>query len=95
VAFDGHIKVWAGGLSLANAFSHPQDKTLTSTCQSVSGLVGYTGGHVLGNFSVTKQRGEQGTGVSAKIKDLLQGMKDYAVVLESGGKLISGSHTAR
>jgi hypothetical protein len=23
VAFDGHIKVWAGGLSLANAFSHP------------------------------------------------------------------------
>src|ERR1700738_4513794 len=23
VAFDGHIKVWADGLSFANAFSHP------------------------------------------------------------------------
>ena len=24
VAFDGHIEVWAGGLSFANALSHPQ-----------------------------------------------------------------------
>ena len=23
MAFDGHIEVWAGGLSFANAFSHP------------------------------------------------------------------------
>jgi hypothetical protein len=54
--------------------------------------VGYTGGHVLGNFSVTKQRGEQGTGISAKLKDLKQGMDDYKVVLESGGKVIPGGH---
>lgn len=60
---------------------------------NLSGLVGYTGGHVLGNFSVTKQRGEQGTGVSAKIKDLQQGMKDYQVVIESGGKVIPGGYT--
>lgn len=59
---------------------------------NLSGLVGYTGGHVLGNFSVTKQKGEQGTGVSAKIKDLTQGMKDYQIVLESGGKTIPGGH---
>ena len=59
---------------------------------NLSGLVGYTGGHVLGNFSVTKQKGEQGTGVSAKIKDLQQGMKDYQVVVESGGKTIPGGH---
>jgi hypothetical protein len=26
------------------------------------------------NFSVTKQKGEPGTGVSAKIKDLVDGM---------------------
>ena len=44
---------------------------------NLSGLVGYTGGHVLGNFSVTKQRREIGTGFSAKLKDLLQGMEDY------------------
>jgi hypothetical protein len=60
---------------------------------NLSGLVGYTGGHVLGNFSVTKQKGEQGTGVSAKIKYLQQGMKDYKVVLESGGKVIPGGYT--
>ena len=57
------------------------------------GLVGYTGGHVLGNFSVNKQKGEAGTGVSAKIKDLLTGMKQYQVVLESGGKVIPGGNT--
>jgi hypothetical protein len=39
---------------------------------NLSGLVGYTGAHVLGNFSVTKQRGEQGTGFSAKLKDLVE-----------------------
>lgn len=50
---------------------------------NLSGLVGYTGGHVLGNFSVTKQRGEAGTGFSAKLKDLQQGIKDYQVVVES------------
>ena len=59
---------------------------------NLSGLVGYTGGHVLGNFSVTKQRGEQGTGVSAKIKDLQQGIEDYQIVIESGGKVIPGGH---
>lgn len=61
---------------------------------NLTGLVGYTGGHVLGNFSVTKQKGEVGTGVSAKIKDLTQGMKDYQIVLESGGKVIPGGHMA-
>jgi hypothetical protein len=61
---------------------------------NISGLVGYTGGHVLGNFSVTKQRGEQHTGVTLKIEDLKQGMKDYAVVIESGGKVIPGGHGA-
>ena len=59
---------------------------------NLSGLVGYTGGHVLGNFSVTKQRGEQGTGISAKLKDLKQGMDDYKVVLESGGKVLPGGN---
>lgn len=61
---------------------------------SLSGLVGYTGGHVLGNFSVTKQRGEQGTGFSAKIADLQQTLKEYRVVLESGGKVIPGGRPA-
>lgn len=55
---------------------------------NLSGLVGYTGGHVLGNFSVTKQRGETGTGFMAKIKDLQKSISDYQVVLESGGKVI-------
>ena len=55
--------------------------------------MGYTGGHVLGNFSVTKQKGETGAGVTAKIKDLTQSIKDYQVVLESGGKVIPGGHT--
>ena len=50
--------------------------------------MGDTGGHVLGNFSVNKQRGEQGTGISAKLNDLKQGMDDYKVVLESGGKVL-------
>jgi hypothetical protein len=59
---------------------------------NLSGLVGYTGGHVLGNFSVTKQRGEVGTGFSAKLKDLLDGIKDYKVVVESGGRVIPGGH---
>jgi hypothetical protein len=59
---------------------------------NLSGLVGYTGGHVLGNFSVTKQRGEVGTGFSAKLKDLLQGIEDYKVVVESGGRVIPGGH---
>jgi hypothetical protein len=59
---------------------------------NLSGLVGYTGGHVLGNFSVTKQRGEAGTGVKAKIDDLKQGIKDYQVVVESGGTVIPGGH---
>ena len=59
---------------------------------NLSGLVGYTGGHVLGNFSVTKQRGEIGTGFSAKLKDLLRGMEDYQVVVESGGRVIPGGH---
>ena len=59
---------------------------------NLSGLVGYTGGHVLGNFSVTKQRGEIGTGFSAKLKDLLDGIKDYKVVVESGGRVIPGGH---
>jgi hypothetical protein len=77
------------------------DTTHLPTCQrpsarnlltNLSGLVSYTGGHVLGNFSVTKQRGEQGTGISAKLKDLKQGMDDYKVVLESGGKVIPGGH---
>jgi hypothetical protein len=59
---------------------------------NLSGLVGYTGGHVLGNFSVTKQRGEAGTGFSAKLKDLQQGIKDYQVVVESGGRVLPGGH---
>jgi len=59
---------------------------------NLSGLVGYTGGHVLGNFSVTKQRGEQGTGFSAKLKDLREGIDEYKVVVESGGKVIPGGH---
>jgi len=61
---------------------------------NLSGLVGYTGGYVLGNFSANKNKGEQGTGVKAKIDDLKQGMKDYQVVLESGGKVIPGGHSA-
>jgi hypothetical protein len=59
---------------------------------NLSGLVGYTGGHVLGNFSVTKQRGEQGSGFTAKLKDLQEGIHDYEVVVESGGKVIPGGH---
>jgi hypothetical protein len=59
---------------------------------NLSGLVGYTGGHDLGNFSVTKQRGEQGTGFSAKLKDLREGIDEYKVVVESGGKVIPGGH---
>lgn len=59
---------------------------------NLSGLVGYTGGHVLGNFSVTKQRGEPGTGFSAKLKDLQDGIADYKVVVESGGRVIPGGH---
>jgi hypothetical protein len=61
---------------------------------SISGLVGYTGGHVLANFSVTKQRGEQGTGFSAKLADLKQALKDYQVVIESGGRVIPGGRAA-
>jgi hypothetical protein len=57
---------------------------------NLSGLVGYTGSHVLANFSVSKMRGEQGTGFSAKLKDLTDGIKAYQVVLESGGKVIPG-----
>ncbi len=57
---------------------------------NLSGLVGYTGSHVLGNFSVSRQRGEQGTGFSAKLKDLTDGIKEYQVVLESAGKVIPG-----
>jgi len=60
---------------------------------NLSGLVGYTGGHVLGNFSVTKQRGEPGSGFSAKLKDLQDGIKDYKVVVESGGKVIPGGNS--
>ena len=60
---------------------------------NLSGLVGYTGGHVLGNFSVTKQRGEQGTGFSAKLKDLTTSIKAYQVVIESGGKVIPGGRS--
>lgn len=61
---------------------------------NLSGLVGYTGGHVLGNFSVTKQRGEQGTGFSAKLKDLTDSIKEYQVVLESAGRVIPGGRPA-
>jgi len=61
---------------------------------NLSGLVGYTGGYVLGNFSVNKNKGEAGTGVKAKIEDLKKGMADYQVVLESGGKVIPGGHAA-
>ena len=61
---------------------------------NLSGLVGYTGGYVLGNFSVNKNKGETGTGVKAKIDDLKKGMADYQVVLESGGKVIPGGHSA-
>jgi hypothetical protein len=61
---------------------------------NLSGLVGYTGGHVLGNFSVTKQKGETGSGVTAKIKDLKDSIDAYQIVLESGGKVIPGGHMA-
>lgn len=61
---------------------------------SISGLIGYTGGRVLANFSVTKQRGEQGTGFSAKLVDLKQAMADYLVVLLSGGRVIPGGRAA-
>lgn len=61
---------------------------------NLSGLVGYTGGHVLGNFSVTRQRGEQGTGFSAKLEDLKKSIADYQIVLESAGKIIPGGHVA-
>jgi hypothetical protein len=60
---------------------------------NLSGLVGYTGGYVLGNFSINKNKGELGTGVKAKIDDLKQGMKDYRVVLESGGRVIPGGYS--
>ena len=59
---------------------------------NLSGLVGYTGGHVLGNFSVTKQRGEVGGGFTAKLKDLQDGIAAYQVVVESGGKVLPGGH---
>lgn len=68
--------------------------TVYSLLVSISGMVGYTGGHVLANFSVTKQRGEQGTGFSAKLNDLKQSLKDYQVVLESGGNVIPGGRAA-
>ncbi len=60
---------------------------------NLSGLVGYTGGYVLGNFSVNKNRGEVGAGVKAKIEDLKEGMRLYQVVLESGGKVIPGGNS--
>ena len=41
-----------------------------------------------------KSRGELHTGVTLKIEDLKQGMKDYGVVLESGGQVIPGGHGA-
>lgn len=61
---------------------------------NLSGLVGYTGGHVLGNFSVTKQRGEASGGFTAKLKDLQDGIAAYQVVVESGGKVIPGGRQA-
>jgi hypothetical protein len=64
----------------------------TNLLVNLSGLVGYTGGHVLGNFSVTKQRGEVGTGFSAKLKDLQEGIDAYKVVVESGGRVLPGGH---
>ena len=68
----------------------PEPKNAPNLLVNLSGLVGYTGGHVLGNFSVTKQRGEQGTGFSAKLEDLKEGMREFRGVVESGGKVIPG-----
>jgi hypothetical protein len=41
VAFDGHIEVWVDGLSLANAFSHPQVQ-LGNVERKPSGTAGRT-----------------------------------------------------
>jgi hypothetical protein len=54
--------------------------------------VGYTAGHVLGNFSVAKHRGEVGSGFTAKLKDLLEDIKAFQVVVESGDRGIPDGH---
>jgi hypothetical protein len=44
------------------------------------------------NTRTDRNRTHSSTGFSAKLKDLLQGIADYHVVVESGGRVIPGGH---
>jgi hypothetical protein len=56
------------------------------------GLYGVPGGHVLANFSVTRGRTSDEQGISAKIADLDNHIKEYEVAIRSGAHTLPGGH---
>jgi hypothetical protein len=57
---------------------------------SLSGLYNAPGMHVLANFSVSRQKGFEKEGVSAKLKELDDSLKLYEPALRSGGRTAPG-----
>jgi hypothetical protein len=57
---------------------------------SISGLFGAPGMHVLANFSVSRQKGFEKEGISAKIQELSDSIKFYEPTLRSGGNTMPG-----
>lgn len=73
-----------------NHYTH--DAAARNLLLSMGELAGRSGGHVLANFSVTRQPEKGDSGVSARLQDLKESMKLYEVTLRSGGRTMPGGH---
>jgi hypothetical protein len=71
-----------------------QSKAARELLLNISTQLGGPGSHVLANFSVTKQKGFETEGLPELLKDLKDQIKEYEVVLRSGGRVAPGGHVA-
>jgi hypothetical protein len=67
-------------------------KATRDLIMNIIGLIGSPGAHVLANFSVTRERGGMLESVAAKLADLNNDVKTYAVNLASNGQTLPGGH---
>lgn len=60
--------------------------------ESIMGLFGGPGSHILANFSVTRQASREKEGLGQKITSLEETLKLYEVSIRSGGNVVPGGY---
>jgi hypothetical protein len=82
---------WEGQRFMGARASYVHDSAAKALLLNVAELLGRPGGHVLANFSVTRQpERESDASVSGKVRDLKESIKQWEVTIRSGGRTLPG-----